>query len=164
MKTLKKILLVIVVIFLLLQLPFFGPKKNFTDAKPVNDISTAYQIPNDIQMSLNKACYDCHSNYTKDYPWYAYIQPISWWMNKHIVEAKKELNFSEFTTYSAKRKARKFEEIAEVMEDKSMPLKSYLIMHKEAELSAQATTDLITWAKQMHEQAKQSLDSTTQKK
>lgn len=160
MKLSTKIILAIAAIFLILQLPFFQPKKNFTEAEPVNDISTAYDVPMDIQMSLYAACYDCHSNYTKDYPWYSYIQPVSWWIDKHIVEAKKELNFSEFATYTPKRAAKKFKEIAKEMEEKTMPLPSYTLMHKHARLSDSDTKDVIAWAKKMHDNVAAKLDST----
>ncbi|MCZ2222458.1 MAG: heme-binding domain-containing protein [Chitinophagales bacterium] len=160
MKKFKKILIVLIILFLILQIPFFQPKKNFTKADPVNDISTAYDVPMDIQMSLYAACYDCHSNYTKDYPWYSYIQPVSWWINKHIVEAKKELNFSEFATYTPKRAAKKFKEIAKEMEEKTMPLPSYTLMHKHARLSDEEIKDVITWAKKMHEEVSAKLDSS----
>ncbi|MBX2932544.1 MAG: heme-binding domain-containing protein [Chitinophagaceae bacterium] len=158
MKKFKKILIALVILFLILQIPFFQPTKNFTEAEPVNDITTVYDVPKDIQNNLHSACYDCHSNYTKDYPWYSNIQPVSWWLDKHIVEAKKELNFSEFANYSAKRKAKKFKEIAEEMEEKTMPLPSYTLMHKHARLSDAAIKDMIDWARKMYVQVK--ADST----
>ena len=70
-------------------------------------------------------------------------------MNLHIRNAKEELNFSEFKTYSPEKAEKKFHEIQEMMEKKAMPLKSYLIMHDEAKLSIEDYQDVAEWAKKM---------------
>ena len=62
-----KIVLVLVVVFLLLQIPIFNPEKNYVDADTEVDITDKYEVPMNIQMDLYVACYDCHSNYTEDY-------------------------------------------------------------------------------------------------
>lgn len=147
-----KILIACVAIILIIQIPVFNPKKNTSDADPVNDIANAYDVPMDILMTIYNSCYDCHSNYTKKYPWYYHIQPVSWWMALHIRNAKKELNFSEFAAYPPEKAEKKFHEIQEVMEKKIMPLKSYLIMHDEAKLSDEEYKAVADWAKKMQEE------------
>lgn len=149
MKRWGKILIGFIILILVIQIPAFNPKKNISDAEPVNDIANAYDVPMDILMHLYNSCYDCHSNYTKEYPWYYHIQPVSWWMSLHIRNAKKELNFSEFATYSPKKAEKKFHEIQEMMEKKAMPLKSYLLMHDDAKLSNSDYQDVAEWAKKM---------------
>lgn len=151
MKRRNKIFLSIAIVLLIIQLPFFRPAKNFTDAEPVNDIAKAYDVPMDIQMHIYDGCYSCHSNYTEKYFWYYNIQPVSWWMASHIRNAKRELNFSEFATYSPQRALKKFKEIEEVMEKKSMPLKSYTLTHKEARFTDQDFQDVAAWAKEMQQ-------------
>ena len=47
-------------------------------------------MPADVKTILAKACNDCHSNNTR-YPWYANIQPVDWWLNKHVKTEKREL-------------------------------------------------------------------------
>ncbi len=162
MKRRTKIILTIVVILLVIQLPFFTPAKNTTEADPVNDIAKAYDVPMDIQMMVYNSCYDCHSNYTREYPWYYHIQPVSWWMALHIHNAKKELNFSEFATYSPKKAAKKFDEIREQMEKKKMPIKSYRLMHSDVKLSDEEYKELAAWAKKMHTEVAAKADSTQQ--
>ena len=153
MKTKSKIIIAVIIILAVIQLPFFTPEKNMTDAKPKHDIGMLdYVDPManmDIVMHLIDGCYDCHSNYTENYPWYYHIQPISWWMAMHIKNAKKDLNFSEFTEYTPTQQAKKFEEIEEVMNDHSMPLKPYLLFHKKARLTNQDYQKIAAWAKQM---------------
>lgn len=140
----KKILIGLLVIFLIAQA--IQPTKNRGDASGPKDIFSVVQIPENVQSILKKSCYDCHSNNTT-YPWYDHITPVNWWVANHINEGKHELNFSIFGEYSAKRQTKKIEEIAETVEKEEMPLKSYLIMHGDAKLTAQEKELLVNWAK-----------------
>ncbi|MCE7955154.1 MAG: hypothetical protein BWX95_02427 [Bacteroidetes bacterium ADurb.Bin141] len=155
MKLRNKIFLLVVGVLLIIQLPVFRPAKNFTDAEPVNDIAKAYDVPMDIQMHIYDGCYSCHSNYTEKYFWYYNIQPVSWWMASHIRNAKRELNFSEFATYSPQSALKKFEEIEKVMVRKSMPLKSYTLTHKEARFTDEDFHDVAEWARGMQKELSQ---------
>lgn len=150
MKNWSKVFIALLVAVLIIQIPVFNPEKNYTDADPVNDIAAKYEVPMDVLMHMYNACYDCHSNYTEDYPWYYNIQPVSWWMDNHIDAAKKELNFSEFATYSPKKAAHKFHEIQEVMNHKAMPLEYYVRMHDKAKLTDEHYRAVAEWAGKMH--------------
>lgn len=141
-KITSKILLILLGTFILLQ--FVRPTKNLGKLL-VNGDSLSIQTPAEINIILQTACYDCHSNHT-NYPWYTNIQPIGLWMQHHVDEGKDELNFSIFNTYSAKRKKHKLKEIIEELEAHEMPLGSYTIIHKEAELTAEQISMLTQWA------------------
>lgn len=154
MKGFVKVLLGVIFMFLIFQLPIFQPDKNYSKMAPVDDIYKVYEIPMDIQMDFNNACYDCHSNYTEEYPWYYNIQPVSWWMNGHIQKAKEVLNFSEFAAYSKEEQVEIFKKIQEVMEEKSMPLPAYLKVHGKAQLSDREYHKVAAWAKKMAEEIK----------
>lgn len=147
----KKILTVIIVILIAVQL--VRPEKN-QSGEQKNDITTLYTLPDDVHALLKAACYDCHSNYTH-YPWYSKIQPVAWWLQNHINDGKRHLNFSEFATYSLKKQAHKMEEVAEQVEKGEMPLNSYTWIHKEARLSATQRSILIRWANALQQQIKQ---------
>ncbi|QOR76705.1 MAG: heme-binding domain-containing protein [Thermoflavifilum sp.] len=146
MKTKYRVLLIILACFIIIQ--FFRPARNYAAQASPNDIAEKYVVPMDILMDLNTSCYDCHSNYTH-YPWYFHIQPVAWWMNSHIQEGKHHLNFSEFAKYPPDVARKKFHAIYEVMRDHSMPISSYLWMHKEARLSDQQYQQIAEWAQQM---------------
>jgi hypothetical protein len=109
------------------------------------DTSKVITIPDIVLTLFKNACYDCHSNNT-DYPWYSNIQPMGWLMAYHIKQAKKELNFSEFGSYSQRRQLSKLDGIVNSLKDDIMPLKSYKIMHKSAQLRADEKSLLINWA------------------
>lgn len=155
-----KIVLALIVVFLLLQIPIFNPAKNYVDTDTEVDITDKYEVPMDIQMHLYGACYNCHSNYTENYPWYYNIQPVSWWMNSHIKKAKKALNFSEFATYSPDTAVKKFESLHLVMKKKTMPLKSYLLLHDEANLTDKQYQHIADWAKETMKKLDTEIDST----
>jgi hypothetical protein len=156
MKNRLKIPLAVLILFAVIQ--FFRPGKNFTRAEAVNDIAKKYDVPMNVLMNLYDGCYNCHSNYTT-YPWYFNIQPVGWWMARHIKKAKRHLNFSEFATYTPEKAAKKFHEIYKVMDEKTMPLKSYLLQHKEARLTDEQYKRVADWAQKMHRQALADTDS-----
>jgi len=80
-----------------------------------NTIDTVGSTPTDVQTILRPSCYDCHSNATM-YPWYAEIHAVGWWLNRHIEDAKGELNFSEFAGYRPRRQMVKLNQITEEVE------------------------------------------------
>ena len=147
----KKIVLGLLVLFIVLQ--FVRPARNESSAPYPNDISTAYNVPDDVHTILAKACYDCHSNNTR-YPWYTNIQPVGLWMGNHVNEGKGELNFNEFASYKKKRQAHKMEELVELVEEGEMPLSSYTWIHKDAVLTPEEKALLVNWAKALHQQIK----------
>ncbi|MBS1949948.1 MAG: heme-binding domain-containing protein [Bacteroidetes bacterium] len=163
MKKWKKIMAGCAAITLIIQLPVFAPQKNYSEADPVYDIAKVYEVPMDVQMELYNSCYDCHSNYTKEYPWYYHIQPISWWMARHVNQAKAKLNFSEFASYSPEEAAKKFNDIQDVMEEKAMPIKPYLLMHDEARLTDDEYKGLAEWATHLHDKIMAKQDSMQKK-
>lgn len=143
-KILKYVLYTILVIFVVIQ--FFRPKANQNPVLASNQISAAFNVPQDVDQILKKACNDCHSNNTV-YPWYSQIQPISWWLDEHVTDGKKHLNFDDYATYKLRKQYHKFEEIVEQIEINEMPLKSYTVVHTNAKLTDAEKNTLINWSK-----------------
>ena len=139
----RKILVGLLVALVVIQL--IRPARNSGPAQTPNDITHVTAVPDSTMQLLQAACYDCHSNHTK-YPWYANVNPVGMWLNDHINEGKRELNFSEFATYTPKRKANKLGKIAETVKDHHMPLNSYLWIHTEARLTDAQRQNIIRWA------------------
>lgn len=142
---LKKLLIGLLVAFVLIQ--FIKPEKNISDDNTYH-ISTKYAVPEDVDKILKVACNDCHTNKT-EYPWYANIQPVAWWLNNHVVDGKKHYNLSTFTKMPIAVQNHKLEETIEMVEEKEMPLASYTNfgLHKEANLTDEQRQILINWAK-----------------
>ena len=150
-KLFKRILLILLIMFVLIQ--FIRPKKNNGNATTTTDITHFISIPDTVMSILKRSCYDCHSNHT-NYPWYAEISPTSLLLARHIKRGKKELNFSDFSQYNRRRMKSKLSSIDEQVENRDMPLKSYLLLHRNAELN----DDQIELIKNWTDSAKAELD------
>ncbi len=143
MKVAKKIAIALVVMGIAIQ--FVRPKKNVQYGIPKTDIANVFAMPVNISGMLRNSCYDCHSNNTH-YPWYSMLQPAAWYMSYHIRNGKKDLNFNEFENYSLRKQQSKLRAIANSMEERSMPINSYLWIHKDARLSKEQRAALADWA------------------
>ena len=141
----KKILLVLLAAFVVIQ--FIRPEKNVSDEQ-LNHVSKKYAVPADVDAILKVACNDCHCNKT-EYPWYANVQPVAWWLADHVKDGKRHLNFSTFAGMKVALQNHKFEEVVEMVEKKEMPLPSYtnLGLHSGANLTDAQRQTLIKWAK-----------------
>ncbi len=144
MKILKKILILLLIVFIIAQ--FFGPDKNEGNIAAISTFFEDTNPPENVKMVLKENCFDCHSNHTR-YPWYNKITPVNYWMADHIRHAQGNLDMSKWEDYSIKKKDHKFEELIEMVEKKEMPLPSYTWMHKEANLTDEQITAVIDWAK-----------------
>ncbi len=141
----------IVLLVILVVIQFIHPEKNINATVSAQDMNTMYPIPDSVNQVLQKACYDCHSNNTK-YPWYNNIQPVAWWLNDHINEGKKELNFSEYGKRTPPKQAKKLRKIAREVEEGGMPLDSYTWIHKDAKLTDREKQMIINWATSLSKQ------------
>ena len=142
-KVLKIVGVIIIIAFIVIQ--FISPSKNAGEEIAANQITAVQQVPDDVQQILKVSCNDCHSN-TTYYPWYSKIQPAAWFLDDHIVEGKKELNFSEFANYPTYRRYKKFKEIGKEVKGDDMPLFSYTLIHRDASLNADQKLLIENWA------------------
>ena len=137
----KKIIYGLLAVLVLIQ--FIRPARNTGDLDTEKAIFTDEKVGSILQIG----CYDCHSNNT-NYPWYTNVQPLGWWLDHHITEGKRELNFSEFEGYTLKRKLHKLKEIKKQIEEDEMPMSSYTLVHSEAKLSPEQKDLLIKWTEE----------------
>lgn len=142
MRILKVLVIVFLIIFIMIQ--FIPASRNVGETNPVTDIGKVYEMPDEVKTILKTSCYDCHSNHT-DYRWYHNIQPIGLWQQKHIKNGKKELNFSEFGLYSARKQKSTLTAIANQVRDGEMPLWPYTLMHRDAKLSKREKALFLSW-------------------
>ncbi|MDX8340091.1 heme-binding domain-containing protein [Draconibacterium sp. IB214405] len=140
-------ILILLLAFIVIQ--FFRPEKN-SDGVSSNHIFSQEKVPENIQILLSGACMDCHSSNT-NYLWYHQISPVSWMVDDHVQHGKSELNFSEWGTMDIFEKITILEEICQETERKSMPLKSYKLMHPESKLSEEQIAELCDWTTKLAE-------------
>ena len=156
MKILKKIAIVLLVALVIAQ--FFGPEKNEGDITAVDTFLAETNPPENVRKILSESCFDCHSNSTK-YPWYDNITPVNYWLNDHVKDGKKHLNFSDWSTYSLKKKEHKMDELYEEVEKGEMPLNSYTWTHSEANLTQEQIAEMVAWGKSVQSDYKQQMNA-----
>ena len=144
MKKSSIIIILSAILFGLIVIQFFPIDKSVPESDPEVDFLVVTNPPRRIISVLKASCYDCHSYKTR-YPWYSNAAPISWKLKSHINEGLEHLNFSEFGKYSREESNHALREMKEVIREKEMPLKSYLLFHKEARLSSEKREMLIQW-------------------
>lgn len=142
MSLIKKILLALLIVFVAIQ--FIQPVHNKSEQVLPTDFAKVLVVPNNVQTLLQNACYDCHSNNT-NYPWYSNIQPMAWLMASHIKNGKAKLNFSDFGNNTTRKQISKLKEIANQIKDDEMPISSYKVMHKKANLTKEEKSAIIDW-------------------
>ena len=104
----------------------------------------------EVAAILERSCNDCHSSETA-WPWYSNVSPVSWFLQQHVDEGRRELSFSEWGTYTKRKRERKLHEICEQVESGQMPLTSYLPLHPSARLSDEDKRAVCEWANEEEE-------------
>ncbi len=149
----KKILLFLLVAFVGIQ---FVPVDRSNPP-----VTAAAEIPDSVYTIVKRACFDCHSNET-DWPWYSYVAPISFVVADHVQHGRKDLNFSELGSGPGGSMVAPAEEIAEAVVEGWMPLREYVQMHPEAELTAEEKRVIEQWAESIVPGLKSTIDEQKQ--
>src|SRR5215470_4878580 len=100
--------------------------------------------PPHIKTLLRRACYDCHSNETQ-WPWYTYIAPVSWLVERDVEGGRRQLNFSEWGSYYPTTRKRKLQWMERTLHEETMPPWHYRILHPGASLTPQDLAELEKW-------------------
>lgn len=148
---LKKVLLVLLVLFIAIQ--FIRSKKNVSAEISASRIAVLYPVPDDVNAILVKACNDCHSNNTV-YPWYNNVQPVTYWLNNHVKDGKRHLNFDEFTIMRVSKQYKRMEDCIDAVKEDEMPLKAYTWIHKNAILTDVEKQTFYNWCTRVRDSIK----------
>jgi heme-binding protein len=108
-------------------------------------VESEVPAPDAVRAILRRACYDCHSNETV-WPWYSRVAPVSWLLARDVTEGRRELNYSTWSGYDEARQAKKLKETWDEVSDGEMPPWFYVVVHREAALSAEDREALRAWA------------------
>jgi len=127
-------------------LQFWTVDRTNPEVDPNATIQARISIPRNVQSIMTSACMDCHSNAT-EWPWFSAVAPMSWTVSEHVHEARHELNFSEWTTYSPRKQRDLLQKIADVVRNERMPPSLYRTVHPEAQISTDARFTIYFWAK-----------------
>jgi hypothetical protein len=100
--------------------------------------------PPEIQNTLRRSCYDCHSNQTQ-WPWYSHVAPFSWAVARDIELGRRQLNFSEWGGYYPVTRRRKLQWMGRALQKEAMPPLSYRLIHPSSRLSPRDRAQLERW-------------------
>ncbi|MCF8233772.1 MAG: heme-binding domain-containing protein [Bacteroidales bacterium] len=127
-KTWSVILIVIAILIIMIQFIPVSRENPEVQGTPDFNNERTHEL-------VRQACYDCHSHET-DWPWYAYVAPVSWLVASDVHEGREHFNMS----------VPPFEhgdEAAGMVEKGTMPLDIYQWMHPEARFTEKEKQDLI---------------------
>jgi hypothetical protein len=142
MKAVKIIITALIVIFVAVQFVPSGIPGN--KPEDMEGVANDSLMTEPVLEQLRISCFDCHSNQV-NLPWYARVAPSSWLLADHINEGRSHLNFSEWGTYSNREKIGLLDGIRDEITSGGMPLRSYLLIHREARLDTAATSAILKW-------------------
>lgn len=118
---------------------------------PSQTLEAVVPVPAQVESILQRACNDCHSDLTR-WPWYSNVAPVSWFVIDHVDSGRRHVNFSEWlrrrdTKNPAEYTRERFQSICKEVQTHSMPLTSYLLVHREARLSPGDVETICQWTK-----------------
>jgi hypothetical protein len=121
----------------------FGTPKQINGHKRLGDDP---KPPPEVTAILNRSCLDCHSNQTV-WPWYSYVAPMSWLIEKDVQRGRDRMNLSEWQQYTFQQREKLWADIASVVKNREMPLFQYTLIHRHARLSDAETDIVYGWAR-----------------
>ena len=117
-------------------------------------------IPAEARTVLAMDCADCHSAQARA-PIYGHFAPVSWLLERDIVEARSHLNLSTWDGYSPDRQQVLLAEIEQQAKGGHMPPPQYLLVHRDARPDAGDIATLVAWAHAGSAAANQATVSST---
>ena len=139
----KRIVLGLALVFAGLQL--IRPDRANPPFDAAQSVQTTATVPPEVRAVLTRSCYDCHSNETR-WPWYSGVAPMAWGVANHVKEGRAELNFSDWGTYSVRKRVALLEKMCDEVREGGMPLKQYLWLHRDATLSEADWKSVCDWS------------------
>jgi cytochrome c len=102
-------------------------------------------IPADVRRLLVAKCADCHSMETRA-PLYGRFAPMSWLMERDIVEGRKRMNLSRWDSYTPGEQEAFATEIVQQTKKREMPLVQYRMIHWSSQITESDVEVLSEWS------------------
>ena len=128
---------------LALTLSIAGCSSSQQSATPATSPTNAVSTDSRVNAILEQSCYQCHST-GGSAPWYAAVSPTYLAANF----ARGVLNFSDWQTYDAQKKADALKNIEQSVSAGSMPPGDYTALDHSARLADDQKQALLKWASQ----------------
>jgi len=127
-------------------LQFTSPARTNPPSDETQALEAKTDVPSEVSAVFARSCNDCHSNKT-EWPWYTRVAPASWFTVGHVNDGRSELNFSEWGSYGERMKQSRLSAICGHVEQGTMPLASYALLHRDVMLSPDEVRMLCEWTK-----------------
>ena len=101
-------------------------------------------IPTDVRAVLVAKCADCHSTPARA-PFYGHFAPVSWLLERDIVEARRHMDLSAWETYTPERQQALLAEMALETRRRAMPPLQYRLAHWNAGVTAADAAAVSAW-------------------
>jgi cytochrome c len=112
-------------------------------------------VPPEVRATLAVKCADCHSTQTRS-PIYGRFAPLSWLVERDIIQGRKAMNLALWDTYSADQQQIFAAKIVQETKAHEMPLPQYQMIHWDARIT---DADVRTFARWTHEKLPMEGDS-----
>jgi hypothetical protein len=99
-----------------------------------NPLFAGAQIDREVLQIFERSCQNCHSERT-EWPWYSYIAPIGWFIEKDVRQGRDHMDFSRWDEYDRGSQRDILSRMSAVLRSRQMPLPRYLILHPSSKLS-----------------------------
>jgi len=130
---------------LALALLIAGCSSSQSSATPATSSTNEVSADSQVNAILEQSCYQCHST-GGSAPWYAAVSPTYLAANS----ARGVLNFSDWQTYDAQKKAEALKNIEQSVNAGSMPPGDYTALDHSARLTDDQKQALVKWASPAH--------------
>jgi hypothetical protein len=135
----------VVLVILFAGIQFVRPARTNPGSDPAAALTAVTAVPPAAAAILDRSCRDCHSNDTR-WPWYSHVAPASWFLIDHVNHGRSHFNDSAWSTYDRQRQLQLLKNTCELARAGSMPMPSYLLMHRSAGLTRADIATLCAWA------------------
>lgn len=123
---------------------FVRPARTNPVSSPERTLAAHVPVTPEAAAVLDRACRDCHSNDTR-WPWYSHVAPVSWLVVDHVNHGRRHVNYSDWAQYRPEDAERLLKNTCVFARKETMPLSSYLWLHRDARLSDADVAALCDW-------------------
>jgi len=113
---------------------FIHPFGNLKTTNSDRPLFSGAQIDAPVLSIMQRSCQNCHAERTV-WPWYSYVAPVSWMVEKDVRDGRSHFNMSRWNEYNLDDRIQVLSGISTMVRNKSMPLPQYLLLHRDAKLS-----------------------------
>jgi heme-binding protein len=112
----------------------------------VNPLLAGADVDPAITQIIERSCQNCHSDKT-EWPWYSYVAPVSWLIEKDVHDARSHMNLSLWGDYSLEKKQELLTKMAAAVRSRQMPPARYNLAHPSSKPSATDLEQIYEWAR-----------------